>query len=150
MENGKKEDLSHTAPSTKLLNIKTRLNNWSRPRPNWLRRRFDALAALYLILGLGAGYLGAYAYNHHQALSSTSTAVKQQYISNESALIASIAKNVGQSVVSVDVQTESSQTDFFGFSHPVSQESVGTGFIISSGGLFVTNRYVVPGGTTSV
>src|SRR6185437_16001267 len=43
-------------------------------------------------------------------------------------------------------------TDFFGFAFPQTQstQAAGTGFIISSNGIIVTNRHVVPSGTTSV
>jgi len=80
----------------------------------------------------------------------TSTAAKQQYISNESELIESIAKNVGQSVVSIDVKGRSTTSSFFGFLQSTPTQSAGTGFIISQSGIIVTNRHVVPSGTTSV
>ncbi|HVX58491.1 MAG TPA: trypsin-like peptidase domain-containing protein [Candidatus Saccharimonadales bacterium] len=103
-----------------------------------------------LVAGLGGGYLGGDIYNHQNGPGHTSTAAKQQYISDESALIAQIAKDVGQSVVSVDVQSQSTAQDFFGFSQVENQQSAGTGFIISSDGIIVTNRHVVPSGTTNV
>jgi serine protease Do len=94
--------------------------------------------------------LGARAYNHGGRTVASSTAAKQQYISDESSLIASIAKTVGQSVVSVDVQGQQTTQDFFGFGQTQSTEAAGTGFIISSDGIIATNRHVVPSGTTSV
>jgi serine protease Do len=107
-----------------------------------------------LLLGFGGGWLGAYSYTHGRNTIAASTAAKQQYISNESQLIESIAKNVGQSVVSIDVkgQTTTANTDFFGFAFPQTQqtEASGTGFIISADGIIVTNRHVVPAGTSSV
>ena len=107
-----------------------------------------------LLVGFGGGWLGAYSYNHGKSVIGTSTAAKQQYISNESQLIESIAKNVGQSVVSVNVtgQSTTDNTDFFGFAFPQTQQTqaAGTGFIISADGIIVTNRHVVPTGTTSV
>jgi serine protease Do len=103
-----------------------------------------------LLLGFGGGFLGAWAQNRGQTRIGTSTAAKQQYISNESQLIESIAKNVGQSVVSVDVTGQDTATDFFGFPQTQQTAAAGTGFIISPDGIIVTNRHVVPAGTTSV
>jgi serine protease Do len=121
--------------------------------PAFLKKRFPAILAVILLCfsaGLGGGILGAYAYSQNHGLSATSTAAKQQFISDESNLISSIAKTVGQSVVSVDVQTQVSGQDIFGFDQTQSQEAAGTGFIISSDGIIVTNRHVVPSGTTNV
>jgi serine protease Do len=127
---------------------------WQRPR---LAARAGYLAAAVLVtlaLGFLGGWLGAYAENHGKTAIATSTAAKQQYISNESELISSIAKNVGQSVVSIDVvgQDTTSVPDIFGFTFPQTQqtEAAGTGFIISADGIIVTNRHVVPSGTTNV
>jgi serine protease Do len=118
---------------------------------NGLKNRMAAVAALVVIcfgVGFGGGWLGATA-NGGGAVAN-STAAKQQYISNESELIASIAKNVGQSVVSVDVQSQVTSQDVFGFGRTSNQQSAGTGFIISKDGIIVTNRHVVPTGTSSV
>jgi serine protease Do len=122
--------------------------------PGLLQTRLASIIAIILVcfgVGFGGGLLGAHSYdNKGGSLSSASTAAKQQYISNESELIASIAKTVGQSVVSVDVETQVSGQDFFGRSQTQNQQAAGTGFIISSDGTIVTNRHVVPSGTTSV
>ena len=53
-------------------------------------------------------------------------------------------------MVSVDVQGASTATDFFGFQQSQPTQAAGTGFIISASGIIVTNRHVVPSGTTSV
>lgn len=106
------------------------------------------LILLCLLAGFGGGLAGAHLYGGSNNEVPTSTAMK--YVSSESVLISRIAEEVGQSVVSVDIQREVSAVDFFGFSRPVAQQSAGTGFIISDSGVIITNRHVVPKGTTSV
>jgi serine protease Do len=107
---------------------------------------------LCFLLGIGGGYLGSEIYNHSHGPGHSSIEARQQYISDESALITQIAKDVGQSVVSIDVERQSTTPDIFGlgFSQTQNQESAGTGFIISANGIIVTNRHVVPSGTTDV
>ncbi len=119
---------------------------------NWQKSKLAV--AVFLTVGIFAlsflgGWLGAKTYNRGSHITTT-TAARQQYISNESQLIASIAKNVGQSVVSIDVQSQITTPDFFGFGQIANQRSAGTGFIISSSGIIVTNRHVVPAGANSV
>ncbi len=127
------------------------ISNMNMPKASMPRRfKFLLLAALVaLLVGFGGGWLGAKTYNSSQPLG-TSKAARQQYISNESNLISTIAKDVGQSVVSVDVESQVSGTDFFGFTHTQSQQSAGTGFIVSAGGIIVTNRHVVPDASDKV
>lgn len=123
--------------------------NYSLKKPRRLLPGVLVLLVFFLI-SIGGGWLGAYVYNHGSARIGTSKEAKQQYISNESELISSIAKTVGESVVSIDVQGQTNAADFFGFAQPQATESAGTGFIISASGIIVTNRHVVPSGTTSV
>ena len=128
--------------------------NVSKPNiPTFLKTRAAAILGVVVLcfgIGFGGGWLGARSYNSDNQLLANSTAAKQKYVSNESELISSIAKTVGLSVVSVDVQTEVTAQDIFGFDRTQSQEAAGTGFIISNDGIIVTNRHVVPDGTTSV
>lgn len=126
------------------------------PRPRMPRLRLKLGRTFWLVLacllaGFGGGWLGARLYNHSNAsLSSASRSVKAQYISTESDLVSQIAKDVGQSVVSVDVTSQTQTQDFFGQGSPVSQQGAGTGFIISADGIIITNRHVVPYDTSSV
>lgn len=111
-------------------------------------------AALLLLMCLSVGFLGGWLGASRERATnnsaSTDTKVSQRIISNESQLISSIAKDVGQSVVSVNVTAESTQTNFFGFQSPVQQEGAGTGIIISKDGYIITNRHVVPASTSTV
>jgi len=135
--------------------LKSRVNSAvPKQRPPQILMRAGLLVIACVVAGFGGGWLGAAAYNHGRTNIATSTAAKQQYISNESELIATIAKTVGQSVVSIDVtgQSTTAVPDIFGFAFPQTQQtrSAGTGFIINKDGIIVTNRHVVPNGTSSV
>ncbi len=109
-----------------------------------------ASSILMLIVAIAAGFGGGYYGARSNGYNSTTMAAKQQIISNESQLVNSISKNTGASVVSVNVSTQTTAIGFFGISQPQTQEGAGTGIIISKNGLIVTNRHVVPVGTTSV
>ncbi|MBI4033457.1 trypsin-like peptidase domain-containing protein [Candidatus Saccharibacteria bacterium] len=114
----------------------------------WLRRGLP-FAAASLLLGFGGGWLGARSYNNNQTPAS-STTTKAQFISNESELIAGIASDAGSGVVSIDVERKVTNSNIFGFGGSQTQAAAGTGFIISSDGTIITNRHVIPSGTSSV
>lgn len=123
------------------------------------RKRGGRIGSLLIALGLlgslAAGFLGGYVgarNNNPGTLTSASVSEQRQIAATQSQLISSIAKNVGPSVVSVNVVTQTAPTsDFFGFqTQGGRQEAAGTGIIISSEGVIVTNRHVVPAGTTDV
>jgi serine protease Do len=102
-------------------------------------------ALLVAVIGFGGGWLGANTKETDQ------TAIERVVLDEQSNLISTIAKEVGKSVVSVNVTSEATVgNSFFGGGRRVEQQSAGTGIILSKEGLIMTNRHVVPTGTTSV
>ncbi len=83
---------------------------------------------------------------------------QKKIVSSQSLLISQIAKDVGPSVVSVNVSITDNSASVIdplnelgiGGGQPSEAQAAGTGVIISSSGLIVTNRHVVPVGTTKV
>jgi serine protease Do len=117
-----------------------------------LRDRSRSLGvALLLLASLSLGFFGGRlgSQNRDETGTALNTA-SQRVITSESQLISDIAKNVGASVVSVNTVAQTQQTDFFGFSSQGQEEGAGTGIIISEDGYIITNRHVVPAGTTNV
>lgn len=103
-------------------------------------------------LGFGGGWLGAAA---DRSAPSSNVIEQRTVLSDKANLVSSIAKTVGQSVVSVNVTSQTATPDagLFGYMYgggTQTQQSAGTGIILTSSGLILTNRHVVPAGTTSV
>jgi len=116
------------------------------------------IGLIVLALGFGGGWLGAAAHGDDGATNITEQRVK---LEGQAAVISQIAQTVGQSVVSVDATQAAQPSDsqdqidsLFGFgggdSGDTSTADAGTGMILTSSGLIMTNRHVVPDGTTSV
>jgi S1-C subfamily serine protease len=113
------------------------------------------LLLISLAAGFLGGWLGADTQNSNQAGTSIVTSSSQPILTSETQAITNIAKNVGQSVVSIDATSQSQGTpyaDIFGLGNGSGEtsEDAGTGIILSSNGLIITNRHVIPDGTTSV
>ncbi|HEX5395374.1 MAG TPA: trypsin-like peptidase domain-containing protein [Candidatus Saccharimonadales bacterium] len=136
---------SNKAPVSKYSTVQARAAG---QRPDWFVRGL-LLAIVILLLGFGGGWLGAKTYNDNLQAPS-STAAKQKIISGESDLISNIATDSGPGVVSIDVERQVNSQDVFGFGTTQTQAAAGTGFIINKDGTIVTNRHVVPSGTSSV
>lgn len=107
-----------------------------------------------LALSFFGGWLGSMS----QTQSTSNSIVQQKTIlKNEANVISDIAGTVGPSVVSINVISESSRginspiDSWFGYSLPSQkQQSAGTGIILTADGLIMTNRHVIPAGTTAV
>jgi serine protease Do len=99
--------------------------------------------------GFVGGWLGARSFQH-QSTQEGRISEGKDIVLSENEVISKIAREVGESVVSIRVLRQSSRPDFFGFERSVEQESAGTGFILSDNGIVLTNRHVVPLGTESV
>lgn len=97
--------------------------------------------------GFGGGFFGSRADTEGSLISSNET--RQQIVSSEGELISEITKQVGPSVVSVSVTSQSVGQGIFG-PQQYEQEGAGTGVIISDDGIVITNRHVVSSGTTDV
>ncbi|NCU38659.1 trypsin-like serine protease [Candidatus Saccharibacteria bacterium] len=110
------------------------------------------VAAVVSTIGLVAGFFGGLLGSYVGGLLSpeSSQTISKQVVLNEGQLISSIVKDVGASVVSVNVTRTTKQTDFFGRTFSSEGASAGTGIIVSKDGYVVTNRHVVDSGTTDV
>jgi serine protease Do len=154
LKRAKPELLTATVPATEtpiasefpsVSRIQTGLRQRKRPLT------FALGAIVVLALGFGGGWLGAASHGDD-----TTGGVQEQKVvlKSQGDVISSIAKNVGPSVVSVNVtaqaQSTNSYSSILGSGGTQTEQSAGTGIILTSSGLIMTNRHVVPEGTTSV
>lgn len=105
------------------------------------------LAVAFLLATLVAGFAGAWLQDRYDT--GTSLAQERRIVTSSSRLISQIAKEVGPSVVSVNVDVETGDRGPFGLADSVAQ-AAGTGIIISESGYILTNRHVVPADTAGI
>ncbi len=125
-------------------------------------RLFYTIIAIIILAG-ASGFLGSYLQNKGQntyGQIGVGLSNQEKIVTSQSKLISAIAKEVGPSVVSVNVSIKATGSGsgsnplsgfgFFGFSQPQQEQAAGTGIILTTNGLILTNRHVVPVGTTKV
>jgi serine protease Do len=110
------------------------------------------LMLFVLVVGIAGGLLGGWieSVGFKGQILTSSTSGTQLLRGGNPQLISSIAKKLSPGVVSITATMTTQASSFFGFSQPIQQQSEGTGIIISTNGLVLTNRHVVPAGTTSI
>jgi len=110
---------------------------------NGLRRRAagstlsQRVVVLALVVGLAGGMVGSYAFIRYFATAIPTD--KKQLIVQENSAVVDVAKKVSPAVVSIT--SKAVANGFFGTSQQV--EGAGTGMIVDSNGLILTNRHVV-------
>lgn len=102
------------------------------------------LVTISLIFGLAGGVIGSYLMVRY--LPGLIPVDKRQVVLQENSAVIDVVKKVGPSVVSIT--TQSTGSDFFGFSQ-IQQSGAGTGIILSADGLIMTNAHVASADTTS-
>jgi len=114
------------------------------------KRGLVGLLVIALLAG-GAGYTGAtLANNQNNTVLTGSLSDQEKLVTNEGQLISQISSKLDPSVVSVNTSTTTTSSDFFGMSQDQTSEGAGTGVVITKDGIVMTNRHVVPAGTTKV
>lgn len=118
------------------------------PEPQSKKKRMGRVPFAFLVgfICLLLGFAGPVVFWATGALSKTNTVNSETVVSQEGDVIANVASKVNSSVVSI--VTESTTQSYFGYS--TSQESAGTGIIISADGYIMTNKHVVSSTTKSI
>jgi serine protease Do len=106
-----------------------------------------ALVALCFVAAFGGSAAFA-ALNGSLGGTKVTTQQSREIVLQEGEVVAEVAKSVSPSVVSIVANIQTEQGGFFGTS--AEQEGAGTGIIISKDGYVVTNKHVVPDGTSQV
>jgi len=131
-----------TTTSYKLENGNENENNKKFITSNQQRRSVPLGVVLLIFISVTSGFVGGWVGSQKSNQLTIDKGVNQQIITSEGQLYANLAREVGPSVVSVNVTSSVNRGGFFDF-EPSRIQSAGTGFIISEDGLVVTNRHVV-------
>lgn len=126
---------------------------WSGAKPTNAKkgnRSNLGLVFICLVAGFFGGWVGSERNLNTSSLSSADLGAKQEIILSESQVISDIAKTVGESVVSITSTTQVQRNSFFFGPTTQEAEGAGTGIIINEDGLILTNKHVVPEGTSQV
>lgn len=119
-------------------------------KPAWSRQKFAIVTVLLaFIMGMFGGMVGS-RINMTRVTSLDTTAAQQKIATSQSELISGIAKDVGPSVVSINVESTVQTNNFFYGQTDSTNAGAGTGFIVSSDGIVVTNKHVIPENVTKV
>jgi serine protease Do len=120
----------------------------------WLGIKKIPYAAIIFgfVAGMGGAYFGL-RYWPERTTSLDTSAAQQKIVSSQSELISTIAEQVSPSVVSINVESQQSVSAiemFYWGSGNTTTESAGTGIILSSDGIIITNRHVVAGNDVKI
>lgn len=105
---------------------------------------FGVIIALLLLTGMTSA---AYLAGKNQP---SSIEKQRQTVVQEGEVIANVAEEVGPSVVSIVTSQKSSINSMYYGTRTRTTQAAGTGLIIDSNGLILTNKHVVPEGTTTL
>ncbi|MBP9813532.1 trypsin-like peptidase domain-containing protein [Candidatus Saccharibacteria bacterium] len=142
MENSKDDKKPKSQPSKVTKKVKTPLTP-EQKRSRSLRTGAVLLILMAFLAGVIGGAFGARLLPE-RITSLDNSSSGQKIVSSQSDLISKIAKDVSPSVVSINVESSTQQQSLFGdISEQVSQ-GAGTGIILSSDGVIITNRHVIP------
>lgn len=109
------------------------------------------LAVLALLVAAAAGFAGGRLADHNSDVNiSGNLSGQKRIVTSQGQLYNQIARQVGPSVVSVNVVTTGTTDNPFFGPQSTQEQAAGTGIIISKEGVILTNRHVVPAGTTEV
>ena len=110
-------------------------------------RDLFAMVLVSLLVGFLGGWLALTLFNNNGLIKSDTSQTNQITFSENGQAITEIAKEVSPSVVSITVETKTTNPYF---SRDFTQSGAGTGLILTEDGLILTNRHVVPDNVSSV